>query len=100
MRSLSWEPSLPRLSLVTGQSGLYLWTPVGSLVTRIPQVERGETEGMTELSWSQRGTLCLGNSRHVILCKVTHSGKQKEEEQEVEEESELDLEPSREETTS
>ena len=93
VRSLAWDLSLPRLALVTGQSSLYIWSPLGALVSRIPQVVRGDTEGVTEVSWAMAGgSLCLGNSRHVLLCKVTAN-------QQDDTESDLDLEPSREETS-
>ena len=38
VRSLAWDPALPRLALVTGQSSLHLWTPLGALISRVPQV--------------------------------------------------------------
>ena len=96
VRSLAWDPALPRLALVTGQSSLHLWTPLGALISRVPQVLRGEMEAVTELSWAGEGrALWLSGSRHVLLCRLEKGGRET-----AETESDLDLEPSREETSS
>ena len=98
VRDMAWDPVLPRLALVTSQgTSVYIWSPLGALVARIPSVVRGELEAMTEVSWSNRsGDLALNNKSHVVLCKVSPD---KNSSQLEAEESELDLEPSREDTS-
>eukprot|EP00092_Neocalanus_flemingeri_P003731 GFUD01004011.1.p1 GENE.GFUD01004011.1~~GFUD01004011.1.p1 ORF type:complete len:477 (+),score=179.33 GFUD01004011.1:30-1460(+) len=91
VKSLEWDPVLPRLGVVTGGGGLYLWTPLGAVVGRIPPVHRGEMEGVTELRWNSRGgAIAISNTKHTVLCKISDQRKREEEE------SDLDLEPSRE----
>ena len=91
------DTSLPRLALVTGQASLHLWTPLGALISRIPQVVRGDMEAVTELCWTEGGrSLCVSSSKHVTTCRLTKSSSQET----AETESDLDLEPSREETSS
>ena len=51
VRDLAWDPVLPRCALVTGGGSVYIWSPMGALVSRIPCVLRGEVEGVTEVSW-------------------------------------------------
>ena len=92
VKSTNWDPLLPRLAIVTGGGGVYLWTPIGAIVGRIPCVSRGEMEGVTDLAWNSRGeTILLSNSKHSVICKVSDHSSQ------VEDESDLDLEPSRDE---
>jgi len=95
VKSANWDPLLPRLAIVTGGGGVYLWTPIGAIVGRIPCVSRGEMEGVMDLAWNSRGeTILLSNSKHSVICKVSDHNSQ------VEEESDLDLEPSRDESSS
>jgi len=95
VRSMEWDTVLPRLGLVTGGGGLYLWTPLGAVVGRLPSVQRGEMEGVTELRWNPRGgAIVLSNSKHCVLCKISDQKRREEEE------SDLDLEPSREDSQS
>ena len=96
VRSLAWDPALPRLALVTGQSSLHLWTPLGALISRVPQVIRGDMEAVTDLCWTEDGrSLCLSSSKHLLTCRLVKTGQET-----AETESDLDLEPSREETSS
>ena len=96
VRSLAWDPALPRLALVTGQSSLHLWTPLGALISRVPQVLRGDMEAVTDLCWTEDGrSLCLSSSKHLLTCRLDKAGQET-----AETESDLDLEPSREETSS
>ena len=97
VRDLAWDPALPRLALVTAAgTSVHIWSPLGALVARLPSVTRGEVEGVAEVSWGTRsGDLALASRGHVVLCHVSGDKRQGREE----EESELDLEPSREDTS-
>ena len=97
VRDLAWDPALPRLALVTGAgASVYIWSPLGALVARVPSVVRGELEGMTEVSWGKRSRdLALSNRGHVVLVHVSSDKKARVREVE----SDLDLEPSREESS-
>jgi len=95
VKSMEWDPTLPRLGLVTGGGGLYLWTPIGAVVGRLPAIQRGEMEGVTEMKWNPRGgAIVLSNSKHCVLCKISDQKTREEDE------SDLDLEPSREDSHS
>ena len=83
--------------MVTGGASVYIWSPLGALVARIPSVIRGEVEGVNDVSWAGRsGHLALSNKSHVILCKLT---REKISANQDADDSELDLEPSREENS-
>lgn len=111
VKQASWDPLLPRLASATGGAALFLWTPPGAVIGRAPSVLRGESSGVSEVCWSPLGgTLALYNNTETILCKISGSQSNHSEGRaggrgggggggEVEE-SDLDLEPSREETTS
>lgn len=94
IKELCWDPLLPRLAMVTGGASVYIWSPLGALVARIPSVIRGEVEGVNDVSWAGRsGHLALSNKSHVILCKLT---REKISANQDADDSELDMEPSRE----
>ena len=94
VRDLAWDPGLPRLALVTGAgASLYIWSPLGALVARVPSVVRGEMEGMMEVSWGRRSRhLALSNRGHLVLVNVSSDKKSRVSEAEPA----LDLEPNRE----
>ena len=96
VRDLAWDPHLPRCALVTGGGSVYIWSPLGALVSRIPSVVRGEVEGVTEVRWGgQSRDLALSNRKHVVLCQLTAETR----EHRPEDDTDLDLEPSRDETS-
>jgi len=91
VRAAGWDPAGPRLALLTGGAAIYIWTPVGGAVAAVPSVARREVEGLTGLEWGSRGGLALHSNRHTVLVSLEGA---------AEADSELDLEPSREESTS
>jgi len=96
IKGAAWDPLLPRLAAVSGGGSLYLWTPPGAAIARVPCVLRGETGGLGEVVWSPNGTaIALTNSNETVICKIGSKGSPDG----GTDEDELDLEPSREDTT-
>lgn len=104
VKDVKWDPSQPRLAAVTGGPALYLWTPLGGLVGRVPPVSRGEMAGLLEVRWNPRGgrALALANREQTVLCRLKmeesrrSAGEDSDRDRDDEEDDDLDLEPSRE----
>jgi len=94
VKKVAWDPEQPRLGLLTGGGALYLWTPVGTVVARVPPVHRGEMGGMNDIVWNPLGgslsLSCLSGGQ-TVLCQVSD----KTEDGNKTTDSDLDLEPSR-----
>ena len=75
VRSLAWDPALPRLALVTGQSSLHLWTPLGALISRVPQVLRNILF-LVAKSLKVRPSFCQSLSLVELLNSCTHIGRE------------------------
>lgn len=94
VRKIAWDPEQPRLGVVTGGGSLYLWTPVGTVVARVPPVDRGEMGGLNDINWNPQGgslSLSCTSGGMSLLCQVGS----KTEDTSKATESDLDLEPSR-----
>lgn len=89
VKEVKWDPSQPRLAVVTGGPALYFWTPLGALVGRVPPVARGEMGGVMEIRWNPRGrAIALSNREQTVLCRLKKETRRADDD--------LDLEPSRE----
>ena len=67
---MQWDPSQPRLALVTGGAALYFWTPVGCVIGRIPPVARGNMAGVTHLAWKRKSkVVLLYNKESAVICR-------------------------------
>lgn len=94
VKNFQWDPLLPRLGMLTGGGGIYIWTPLGAVIARIPSVHRGELEGVTDLKWNPRGTtILISNSKNTVLSNILDQNRK------MDDESDLDLEPSREDSS-
>jgi len=96
IKNLNWDPTQPRLALVTGGAGLYFWTPAGCVIGRVPPVARGYMSGITDVTWNVRGRfLLLNNKESGVICRLHHKDKEKVEDIDNVDDD-LDLEPSKE----
>jgi len=71
VKSMRWDPTQPRLAMVTGGGSLYVWTPLGCVIARVPAVSRGSMSGLLDLAWNPSGSLLLlSNKEAAVLCKL------------------------------